>query len=142
MSEPMQTTQTTENKMGVLPIGKLLVNVSLPIVGIFNASDNMLTIGIPALRIISLSFPFAGYCISTSSAMQALGSAFYSMVNSLTRQLIVLLPSAFPLAAVFRARRGLPAIWFSFLIAEGVSVLMITAFYRRVYRQKVAPLPD
>ncbi len=112
------------------------------LLGIFNASDNMLAIGVPALRIISLSFPFAGYCISTSSVMQALGSAFYSMINSLTRQLIILLPSAFILAAVFREQGGLPAIWFSFLIAEAVSVIMITALYRKVFRMKVASLPD
>ncbi len=111
------------------------------LLGIFNASDNMLAIGEPALRIISLSFPFAGYCISTSSVMQALGSAFYSMINSLTRQLIILLPSAFILAAMFRREGGLPAIWFSFLIAEAASVIMITALYRKVYRQKIAALP-
>lgn len=111
------------------------------LLGIFNASDNMLAIGEPALRIISLSFPFAGYCISTSSVMQALGSAFYSMINSLTRQLIILLPSAFILAAMFRREGGLPAIWFSFLIAEAASVIMITALYRKVYRRKIAALP-
>lgn len=112
------------------------------LLGIFNASENMLSIGVPALRIISLSFPFAGYCISASSAMQALGSAFYSMINSLTRQLIVLLPSAFILSAVFRKQGGIPMIWFSFLIAEAVSVVMITALYRKVSREKVDPLPD
>lgn len=112
------------------------------LLGIFNASDNMMAIGEPALRIISLSFPFAGYCISTSSVMQALGSAFYSMINSLTRQLIILLPSAFLLAMIFKSEGGLPAIWFSFLIAETVSVIMITVLYRKVYKQKVAVLPE
>jgi putative MATE family efflux protein len=112
------------------------------LLAIFNASDRMQSIGVPALRIIALSFPFAGYCISVSSAMQALGSAFYSMINSLTRQLIVLLPSAFVLAWLFRAQGGLPMLWFSFLIAEGVSVAMITAFYAKVYHQKVASLSE
>ena len=112
------------------------------LLGIFNASENMLAIGVPALRIISISFIFAGYCIILGSTMQALGSAVYSMINSLARQLFVLLPSAFILAVIFRAQGGLPAIWFSYVIAELVSVLLTTIFYRRVYREKIAPLPE
>ena len=111
------------------------------LLAIFNASENMLAIGVPALRIISISFIFAGYCIVIGSTMQALGSALYSMINSLARQLFVLLPSAFILTVIFRDQGGLPAIWFSYIIAELVSVLVTTIFYRKVYREKIAPLP-
>ena len=102
----------------------------------------MLAIGVPALRIISISFIFAGYCIVIGSTMQALGSAIYSMINSLARQLFVLLPSAFILAAIFRSQGGLPAIWFSYIIAEIVSVIITTIFFRKVYKEKIAPLPE
>ena len=112
------------------------------LLAIFNASENMLGIGVPALRIISLSFLLAGYCIIRGSAMQALGSAFYSMIVSLGRQLFVLLPSAFLLATIFRAQGGLPAIWFSFVIAEVGSLLLTNYFYRKVRREKIAPLPE
>ena len=112
------------------------------LLAIFNASENMLAIGVPALRIISISFIFAGYCIVIGSTMQALGSAIYSMINSLARQLFVLLPSAFILAAIFRSQGGLPAIWFSYIIAEIVSVIVTTIFFRKVYKEKIAPLPE
>ena len=74
--------------------------------------------------------------------MQALGSAFYSMIISLARQLFILLPSAFALAAIFRAQGGLPAIWYSFVIAE-VSAMALTWFlFTRVRRKKIDPLPE
>ena len=61
----------------------------------FDASETMLAIGVPALRTISLSFAFAGFCIVTGSVFQALGNGVYSMIVSIARQLIVLLPVAY-----------------------------------------------
>ena len=112
------------------------------LLGIFNASDNMLAIGVPALRAISLSFPIAAYNIIRGSVMQSLGSAFNSMLVSLARQLFVLLPSALILAVIFRENGGLPQLWYSFVIAEVVALILTFFFYRRVYSQKVAPLPE
>ena len=109
---------------------------------IFNASEHMLSIGVPALRIISLSYVFAGFCIITGSVMQALGRAFYSMINSITRQLVFLLPSAFVLAMIFRSTGGMPQIWYSYDIAEISSFLVTLYFFRIVYREVIAPLPD
>ena len=77
---------------------------------LFDASDHMLEIGIPALRVISLSFAFAGICIVISSSLQALGHGFLSMMISITRQLIILLPSAYILAKIRRYPRGLVVI--------------------------------
>jgi Na+-driven multidrug efflux pump len=108
------------------------------LLGIFHASKKMLAIGVPALRTISISFIFAGYCIVIGSVMQALGRAFYSMINSLTRQLILLLPSAFILAVFF----GLDGVWWSYDIAEIGSLILTTIFYRIVRRELIDPLPD
>ncbi len=77
---------------------------------LFDASDHMLEIGIPALRVISLSFAFAGICIVISSSLQALGHGFLSMMISITRQLIILLPSAYILAKIRRYPRSLVVI--------------------------------
>ena len=112
------------------------------LLGIFNASENMLAIGIPALRVISLSFPLAAYNIIRLSTMQAMGSAFYSMVVSLIRQLFALLPSAFLFASIFRAQGGLPAVWCSFIVAEVVALLITFFYYRRVRRDKILSLAE
>ena len=68
------------------------------LLGFFNASENMLAIGVPALRIICLSFVFAGYCIVAGTVFQALGNGVYSMLVSVARQLLVLLPAAYLLS--------------------------------------------
>jgi len=65
------------------------------LLGMFNASSDMIAIGVPALRIISISFIAAGFCIVTLSILQALGQGIYSLVTSISRQMIILLPVAF-----------------------------------------------
>ena len=103
---------------------------------LFDASDNMVAIGVPALRIISLSFLFAGYCIIVGSVFQALGNGMYSLIVSAARQLIVILPVAYIFAAIF----GLHMVWWSIPIAEIVSVILSTLLLKRIYRLKVKPL--
>lgn len=103
---------------------------------IFNASDTMLSIGMPALRIVSLSFLFAGYCIVCSSMFQALGHGMLSLWISVFRQLVVLLPVAFVLARLF----GLPHLWFAFPLAEIFSVILSSLFLRHVYKKEILPL--
>ncbi len=123
----------------VMVIGMLLfLLIPDKLLLIFNASDNMLKIGVPALRKVCIAFPFAGYGIILSSTLQALGKAVYSMINSLCRQLIVLIPVALILALAF----GLDAVWWSLLIAELVSFILMTVFYRKVHRELISPLPD
>ena len=68
------------------------------LLGFFDASEHMLSIGVPALRIISFSFLLAGFCIVSSSAFQALGNGMLSLVVSVVRQLVVLLPAAWLLS--------------------------------------------
>ncbi len=106
------------------------------LLGIFEASSDMLAIGVPALRIISLSFSFAGYGIVVGSVFQALGNGVYSLMVSVARQLLVILPVAFVLARI----GGLTAVWWAFPIAEIVAVIMSTVLFRRIYCKKIQPL--
>ena len=103
---------------------------------IFNASENMLAIGIPALRIISLSFLFAGYGIISSSMFQALGHGMLSMYVSILRQLVVLLP----LAYLFSRLGELNYVWIAFPGAEIASVIVCTIFFRHIYKKEILPM--
>ncbi|MGF6907703.1 MATE family efflux transporter [Fusobacterium sp. PH5-44] len=95
---------------------------------LFNASQDMIAIGKPALRIISFSFLFAGFCIVTSSVFQALGRPIYSLISAVVRQLVFLVPCAYLLSKFNK----LELIWFSFLIAEVGSVIMALYFLKKI----------
>ncbi|MCR5655882.1 MAG: MATE family efflux transporter [Butyrivibrio sp.] len=103
---------------------------------LFNASDDMMTIGIPALRIICLSFPVAGICIALGSVFQAFSESIYSLVVSVGRQLVVLIPVAWLLAKTGNVN----AVWWAFPIAEIASFMLSIYFFRHVHKKKVAPL--
>ena len=105
---------------------------------LFDASDHMLEIGIPALRVISLSFAFAGICIVISSSLQALGHGFLSMMISITRQLIILLPSTYILAKF----GGIHAVWWSFNIAEIASLTLSLLFFKHMYNKIIKHLGE
>lgn len=105
---------------------------------LFDASDHMLEIGIPTLRVISLSFAFAGICIVISSSLQALGHGFLSMMISITRQLIILLPSAYILAKF----GGIHAVWWSFNIAEIASLTLSLLFFKHMYNKIIKHLGE
>jgi len=92
------------------------------LLALFDASEDMLTIGIPALRTIAFHYLIAWYCIITGSLFQAVGKAMYSLYVSIARQLVVLLPAAYILAKI----GGLSLIWWSFPIAELMSALIST----------------
>lgn len=114
----------------------LFMLIPAQLLSLFNASADMLAIGVPALRIICISFLFAGYCIIIGSVFQALGNGVYSLIISLARQLFAILPAAFILAKVF----GLNAVWWSFPIAEIVSLVITTIFLKKIYREKLSVL--
>ena len=123
--------------VGIMVIGLVIVQLFPgPILLLFNASDYMLEIGVPALRTISISFLFAGFCVISSSAFQALGHGVLSMIMSFVRQLIVLLPVAW----LFSLTGNLGLVWFSYPIAEIAAVLVSILFLRRIYVQVVQPL--
>ena len=98
----------------------------------------MLSIGVPALRSISTSFLFAGFCIVCGSVFQALGNGVYSMLMSFARQIIVILPVAF----IFAKLIGLDAVWYSYPIAEIVAVVMSIFMLKQIIDKKVKHLED
>ena len=109
---------------------------------IFDASDTMLTVGIPALRIISLSFCMAGACIALGGSFQALGKSLYSMVISFIRQLVFLIPLAFVLARYGQTVGNDHLVWWCYPIAEVASLLVTLVFFRRLYRTLISRIPE
>lgn len=103
----------------------------------FDASDAMLEIGAPALRIMSLAFVFAGIGIVSGSSCQAFGYSVYSMLISITRQIVVLIPAAYLLSLTGVLR----SIWFAFPIAEIFSLILSLFFLRTTLKKTGMALP-
>ncbi len=103
---------------------------------LFEADENMLGIGVPALRTMSVSFIFAGFCIVISSVFQALGNGVYSLFISFVRQVIVLLPVAWLMARSGR----LELVWWAFPIAEIASVACCLLLFARLNRKILRPM--
>ena len=102
----------------------------VPLLEIFDASEEMLAIGTVALRVIGVHFPVAAYCIVTGSMFQALGMSVYSMITSIMRQVVVLIP-----AAILLAKLGsVDYVWWSFPIAEIMSAAATTFFFNKIYK--------
>ncbi len=127
----------------------LIIAVSIMIVGLcifltipdkllllFDASPNMLEIGVPALRIIGTHFILAGASIVFLSTFQAFGEGLLSLMVSVLRQLIMILPAAYLLTKFF----GLGAVWWAFPIAESFSLSLSVFFFVRLYRTKIKML--
>lgn len=123
----------------IMLLGLLLMQVfPAQMLDIFKANDEMLRWGVPALRIISVSFIFAGVAIVFSSAFQSLGHPINSMIISIARQLIVLVPAAFLLA-----KTGNPdMVWWSFPIAEIMSLSASIFFMIKIHREVIRHIPD
>ncbi len=121
----------------ILAFGSALF-LTLPgfFLSLFNASDDMLSIGIPALRIICLSFPFAAVSIICGSLFQALGNGIYSLIISFIRQLVVLLPAAYLLSL----SGVLQNVWWSYDIAEIVAISFSLFFIKRIYSTKISKM--
>ncbi|WP_286072974.1 MATE family efflux transporter [Faecalibaculum rodentium] len=123
--------------LSIMGVGLLLFQL-LPgtFLDLFQASDNMKSIGIPALRIISLCFVPAGFGIICGSFFQAMGHGMIAMWVSIVRQLGALIPLAWLLS-----RTGqLNLVWLAFPLAEIVAVLITTFGLRRVIRTQIRPL--
>lgn len=108
------------------------------LLSMFNASDEMLTIGVPALRIIGIHYLIAWFCIVSGTVFQALGKAFFSMIVSIMRQLFVLIPAAYILAKL----GGLHVVWWSFPIAEVISLMISSFFLVRINRTIISRVPE
>ena len=112
------------------------------LLNLFDATEMMLVIGVPALRIIASTFIVAGVCIALGSVFQALGYGIYSMLVSLARQLLVLLPAAWILARLGQSVGNDNLVWLSFPIAELVSLAVTLLLFGRLYRKVIRELPD
>ncbi len=108
------------------------------LLGFFDASEDMIEIGVPALRIIGVHFLIAWFCIIAGTVFQALGRAVFSLIVSIMRQLVVLIPAAYILAQV----GGLHAVWWAFPIAELMSCTVSTICLIWTYKNIIRPLPD
>ena len=122
----------------VIMIAGLILFQTIPdvMLKMFDASETMLSIGVPALRIISLSFVFAGFCIGCSSIFQALGYAIYSMIMSVARQLLVLLPAAYLLSLTGKVN----LVWLSFPLAEIASLAVCIFYLVRVNKNVISKI--
>ena len=107
--------------------------------GMFNLSDEAInTVGIPALRTISISFIFAGFSIICSAVFQAFGYSLFSMFVSIGRQLVTLLPVAYLLSLTGNVNY----VWWAYPTAEIVCVILSVIFYIYIYKKKIKPIPD
>ena len=145
--QPKRITGTLKYSVGaalvIMLIGLAVFQIFPDVLmGLFSTSadavdSHFVEIGVSALRTISLMFPLAAVGISIGGAsFQALGNGTYSAILSLCRQLIVLLPAAYLLSL----SGNVQAVWWSFLIAEVVSLILTLVFYAKIYRQKIKPL--
>ena len=115
-----------------MSLGTLVFNLFPDaLLGLFNASDSLKSLGEVALRLISLSFPLAAISIILGALFQAMGDGFYSMVVSVVRQLFILIPCAWLFGRLF----GLNAVWFSFLTAEVFALVLSLFFFRKELRK-------
>ena len=123
--------------VGIMCIGVLVFQL-IPdkLFLLFDASDHMLSMGIPALRIISVHFPLAGICIIGGSMFQALGNAVYSMITAICRQLLVLIPAAWLLAQL----GNVDYVWWSFPIAEVVSLTLNILFLIKINKDIISKI--
>ncbi len=123
--------------VSIMVLGVIVMQtMPLTLLNFFNPTPELLEIGVPMLRIVSIHFLLAGFCIICGSVFQALDHSVFSMLISLCRQLFVLLPSAYLLSLT----GVLNNVWFAFLIAEAFSLVMTVLVLIRVYRSKIKPL--
>lgn len=123
--------------VGMMALGTILMQV-LPaqMLRLFDATEQMMGIGIPALRIVSLGFVMAGFAIVVSAVFQSLGNGVYSMITSFIRQLVVLLPAAYLLSLSGR----IELVWWAFPIAEVACLIVSLIFLARINKKVLHPM--
>lgn len=123
--------------VGIMLVGFAVFQLApVPLLRFFNASEDMIAIGVPALRVISFSFLGAGFGIVASTVFQALGHGVLSLDVSVLRQLVLILPTAYILAKI----GGLSAVWWAFPFAEVFSAVVCFIFLKHVYKKEINPL--
>jgi Na+-driven multidrug efflux pump len=121
----------------IMLLGTILIQIFAgPLVSLFDASAELMSLGVRALRIISLSYAFAAFTLVCQGVYQALGNGIYSFIITLMRVVVVLLPVLY----IFSKLLPINQIWWAFPMAEGFSAVVGAFLLRRIYRQKVTPL--
>ena len=100
------------------------------LLSMFSANDEMYAFGIPALKIISLSFVFAGISMVLCAAFQALNKANTSLVITLARQLVILIPLTYGLMKCFGIHIG----WYAFVVTEIICSVYSLIVWRKMKR--------
>ena len=139
----LETIKLSVKMVGGYTLLGTLAFVLLPgqLLSLFSASEVMLQYGIPALRIIGATFVVSGVCIALSACFQALGYGVYSMIVSLARQLLVLIPSAWLLAQLGAQTGNHDLVWWSFPIAELAAFVTTMILFRRLYQNVIVKVP-
>jgi len=106
------------------------------LLALFNASDEMLSYGVPALRIISIHFVSAAFSIILISTFQAMGLGYISMIVSILRQIVILIPASYILSRFF----GVNGVWMSFIVGEVIALLFCVFMFARIYRSRIRNL--
>ena len=123
--------------IGVMSVGTLIFWLfPEQLMALFNAPPEMVSMGVVALHIISLNFPFAGYAIMRGAAFQALGKSVYSMYISLVRQLLIIIPCAY----IFAKIGGVDMVWWAFPCAEVAGVTMSIIFTKRIRKNIISKM--
>lgn len=125
--------------ISIMTVGSIVFEL-IPdkLLAMFDASENMLAMGEIALKTIAVHFPVAAICIILGSSFQALGNAIYSMLVSIARQIVVLIPVAYFLASL----GNINYVWWCFPIAEVMSLVITLFFFFRMKKQIIDKIPD
>ena len=125
--------------IGIMVVGTIVFNLFPEVLlSLFSATEEMYRLGVPALRIISLCFVSAAISIGLGSSFQATGYGIGTMIVSISRQLLVLIPTAYIMAKLI----GINGVWFSFIIAEAVGLAVSLILFIKVYKTRIKPIGE
>ena len=125
--------------IGIMVVGTIVFHLfPEALLSLFSATEEMYRLGVPALRIISLCFVSAAISIGLGSSFQATGYGIGTMIVCISRQLLVLIPTAYIMAKLV----GINGVWFSFIIAEGVGLAVSLILFIKVYRTRTKPIRE
>ena len=125
--------------IGIMVVGTIVFNLFPEVLlSLFSATEEMYRLGVPALRIISLCFVSAAISIGLGSSFQATGYGIGTMIVSIARQLLVLIPTAYLMAKLV----GINGVWFSFIIAEAVGLAVSLILFIKVYKTRIKPIGE
>ncbi len=105
---------------------------------IFNASDEMLRIGVPAIKTISIHFLGTGFCVNSVAIFNSMGYSIFSLLLAIARQIVIVLPAAYVLSLL----GDVDKIWWAYPIAEVGALTISILFLKYLYKKVIDPLPS